>query len=506
MSLLWKVPAGADAYCSRCPIPHGCDPVQLVDKGAAFEGSMRPMLAEACWRRALMMPGVASRSTAVDPQTIGEVARSNLKVIIEQSLQTRQAYLQGFEALPRRGSGSGSSSTSRMRIHIEGWRGLPHSFSVVGLDLANHLAMRPGIDLSWSDAPLFGTMARMKHDAGGMQLDPSVAVLPFGGPLPAGTVLVRVSFPFNLTLSATAARTVVFGVVEFLSAQPDALADLSPWQSVASTVVTPSRWAMEGFVRVGVPRSRLALVPHGVDTSLYRPAAGSSDKAAARAALGVSNLGKRFVFLHVSGLSANKKLPKLAAAFDALLTRWPKDAAPSRPALVIKGLSQLYGSESSFRQAVPRRLVDSGDVVYIGKAMVREELARLYQASDAFVTATCGEGFGLPLLEAAAVGLAVVAPAGGAVEEYTTPDFTRYVRSTLVSLAEGSGPIPDGFSISVDTGELSQEMEFVATSREFQDQAAMAGPKHVARYFTIQNVADQLLGMLQDEQWSTPAV
>lgn len=56
---------------------------------------------------------------------------------------------------------------------------------------------------------------------------------------------------------------------------------------------------------------------------------------------------------------------------------------------------------------------------------------QLYAIADVYVTASASEGFGLPVAEAAAAGLLVICPAGGAAEEITDPDFTMYVESTL---------------------------------------------------------------------------
>jgi glycosyltransferase involved in cell wall biosynthesis len=65
----------------------------------------------------------------------------------------------------------------------------------------------------------------------------------------------------------------------------------------------------------------------------------------------------------------------------------------------------------AIREIIPRRKDDMPRVHFLHGAMTEEEIAGLYRHPrvGALVTATRGEGFGLPILEAAASGLPVVA-------------------------------------------------------------------------------------------------
>ena len=77
----------------------------------------------------------------------------------------------------------------------------------------------------------------------------------------------------------------------------------------------------------------------------------------------------------------------------------------------------------------------------VGEDLSSAGMAALYRASDAYVTASMAEAFQLPLAEATAAGLPVIAPAGGAAEEVVEPSTALLVASTTrertVSQARG---------------------------------------------------------------------
>ena len=45
-------------------------------------------------------------------------------------------------------------STARLRVHVEEWGCVPHSFTVVAAGLVAVLAAHPGVEVTWADAPL----------------------------------------------------------------------------------------------------------------------------------------------------------------------------------------------------------------------------------------------------------------------------------------------------------------------------------------------------------------
>jgi glycosyltransferase involved in cell wall biosynthesis len=147
-----------------------------------------------------------------------------------------------------------------------------------------------------------------------------------------------------------------------------------------------SRAVAEEAVRwFGVARSRIEIVPNGVD---YFFTPGGDD--------GETESG---YILYVGTIEPRKGLDDLLAVWESLL-------AP-RPRLVLCG-DAGWGSV-----ALPRGAEITG---YVDRTTLRD----LYRGARAFVYPSRYEGFGIPPLEAMACGAPVIATRTGAIPEYAS--------------------------------------------------------------------------------------
>ena len=157
----------------------------------------------------------------------------------------------------------------------------------------------------------------------------------------------------------------------------------------AARVAAVSRAMAEEAVRgFGVPRSRIAIVPNGVD-AFFSP----SDSL-----LSPGGAGDGDYILFVGTLEPRKGLADLLAAWETL-------PAP-RPRLVLCG-DEGWGSKVGHRVGVE-----------VTGYVDRERLRALYRGARAFVYPSRYEGFGIPPLEAMACGAAVIATRTGAIPDY----------------------------------------------------------------------------------------
>jgi UDP-glucose:(heptosyl)LPS alpha-1,3-glucosyltransferase len=147
----------------------------------------------------------------------------------------------------------------------------------------------------------------------------------------------------------------------------------------------------------GVPASRIAVVPNGVDHAVFRPAADDVAKRALRGELGVD--GDAFVALFCGGDWERKGLR------DAI------EAVAGVPDALLCVVGR--GDEAPFR-AHAARLGAAGQVRFVGKTTTPE---RWYAASDVLVHPSRYEAFSLVILEAAASGLPILAHAINGTEE-----------------------------------------------------------------------------------------
>jgi glycosyltransferase involved in cell wall biosynthesis len=146
--------------------------------------------------------------------------------------------------------------------------------------------------------------------------------------------------------------------------------------------------------RLGIPASRVEVIPIGIETEKYH----RDDRPLRRTALGI---GDEVVFMFVGRLAPVKNVPGLVAAFLALQS---KSGVPSR-LLIVGG-----GEETAAVQTLIEPHPFGHRVTLCGEQSdVRSYLA----AADLFVLNSRSEGTPRALLEAMAVGLPAICPAVG---------------------------------------------------------------------------------------------
>ncbi|MFN3650819.1 MAG: glycosyltransferase family 4 protein [Armatimonadota bacterium] len=154
---------------------------------------------------------------------------------------------------------------------------------------------------------------------------------------------------------------------------------------------------------MGVPESRIARVPNGVDTERFRPA-GEEERARLRRRFGVGE-GER-VLCTVSRLRGHKRVDTLLGAFAEV----SRNAGPARLWIIGKGPERGRLEAQIAASGLSRRVELLGDCP-------PRQVARRLRASDAFGLLSDWEGLPNALLEAMACGLPVLAtPVSGSVD------------------------------------------------------------------------------------------
>lgn len=182
----------------------------------------------------------------------------------------------------------------------------------------------------------------------------------------------------------------------------------------ADLILTPSEAVRAELIAERVDPRRVRAIHHGPGQgpgrSAFPPPQGTPE---------------RFV-LHVGTLEPRKNVPLLLDAWRLLHGSGPgSPIAPLVPSLVLAG---GFGWRADALRRQVARAAAEGWLVHLGYVSP-EELATLYARAEAAVLPSFYEGFGLPLLEALAAGLPVVASdipvhrevAGGAAL-YAPPD------------------------------------------------------------------------------------
>ncbi|MBL9031739.1 MAG: glycosyltransferase family 4 protein [Phycisphaerae bacterium] len=369
---------------------------------------------------------------------------------------------------------------------VEGWRQIAHSYAIVSQNYLLELRRRGDIALYHRDVPFASPAWKRVAGLFGPERDAAIMAVP---PPPAGLradAVLRAGFPHFFRADTTAARTVVWGTSEFGIIEPSAIGDRIPPREALSAatarIVACSTWAASGFINSGASPANVAVVPCGIDTSIFFPPT-PEQRAALRKQFGWEG---KFVILNISAMTRNKGVNLLLQTVAAL--------APKHPNLlvVLKGSDTLYNSsrfaQTNFSMLTPEQAALVGPRIgYSGDALSEARMAALYQAADAYVSPYRAEGFNLPVLEAAACGLPVVCTRGGSTDDFTDDAFALRVDASTSVDNEGRTWREPSLPMLID------QVERTIADASFRAAAAAAGPAWARERFTWARSVDRLL-------------
>ncbi len=177
--------------------------------------------------------------------------------------------------------------------------------------------------------------------------------------------------------------------------------------AAADLIVTVSAFTASQVEHyLGVPADRIRVIHHGV---IPRP---------------IPNLAREKVVLCVGAIQKRKNQALLMRAFRAMPEDW---------SLVLAG-SEGYAAQIA--------LGDASDRIVITGYLTEKELARWYARASIFAFPSLDEGFGMPILEAMAAGVPVIAgnrsalpEVSGDAAELVDPESVEQLAAALVRLA-----------------------------------------------------------------------
>ncbi len=261
------------------------------------------------------------------------------------------------------------------------------------------------------------------------------------------------------------------------------------WRSLLQgfqEVWVPCRHNYETFAAGGVAESQLRVIGETLDFDRFRP---GLDPGAAP--LGAP--GGHFTFLSNFDFSERK-------GWRQLLLAWARAFHPNDPvSLVLKTgsvahrdgrfvsrqIARFLGKRCGHRPTAPVRV--------IARMLPAVDIPRLYAAADAYVSASRGEAWGRPYMEAMAMGLPTIGTRFGGNLDFMSAANSWLVDGRLV-------PVPDGAEPNVlyrghrwfeaDVDELSSALQEIAgdpvaarrkAARGRGDLIGRFGPQQIAR-------------------------
>ncbi|MEM5787788.1 MAG: tetratricopeptide repeat protein, partial [Syntrophobacteraceae bacterium] len=196
-----------------------------------------------------------------------------------------------------------------------------------------------------------------------------------------------------------------------------------PMSTLVDEIWVPSAFVRESFIGSGIPADRVFVIPNGVDTRIFNPAAPPIRL----------NTKKRFKFLFVGGTIARKGIDILLDVYTGTFS--DKDDV----CLVIKDM----GAKTFYRDRTAQDLIrerqslpGAPEIEYIDHMLSDKDMAGLYTACDCLVHPYKGEGFGLPIAESMACERPVIITGYGAALDFCSEESAYLLSSRIVLFPE----------------------------------------------------------------------
>lgn len=383
---------------------------------------------------------------------------------------------------------------------VEGWRGIHHSYAMVNQWQLLALLKRGDVSLRIKDIPFYNEQWQASRGLFESEDESRLGSIAALGADETADATYRIAYPFDLS-SADKGRTAVFGTSEYqllnetsflASFDIDALA-----RADCFSVITPSLWSRQGFLRLGLREDQVRVVPHGVENNIFRPL--DSARMALRERMKLTG----FVFANASAMTDNKGIDLLLRAFAVVAEKRPEAR------LLMKGADGLYASKDFLLQALSGLPVAAKNrvaerILYDGSTLSTTLMADFYRAADAYVSPYRAEGFNLPALEAVACGVPVIGTKGGPTDEFLDKRFALFIDSKRVPFVRG------GIWLEPDLDHLISLMLDIMDAHGWRSEASRIGAVHAATNFNWDTVAarliDAVFGADGDRHRATAAV
>jgi len=381
-----------------------------------------------------------------------------------------------------------------LRLLVEGWRFVPHSYSIVNQKQCIELLKRPSVKLYHIDAPYWNQITDQFRGIYPDAEEEAMASLP----APDGEIDVALRMGYPYDFGPSACKTFVFVTCERMilktcdiaatTATDERLLEdfLARIRHNNITIITPSEWSKRGLVRTGIDEDRIVVVPHGFDPEAFFPLS-DEERARERKNRGIDDT---FTFAHVSAMTGNKNVEGLIVAFLKIAKKYPKAR------LMLKGLDGIFRSDMWVHQELSRlsphdRLLAKRTIFYNGSPLSIKDQSMIFKLADAYVSPYQSEGFNIPVLEAAACGLPVIVPDGGPTDEFTSEEFRLGIPSKL-----GDHHHDKSQWLLTNSDDIAAQMERVMLDNEWRERARKAGPEFVRARYTWSKVVDRLLSVV----------
>jgi glycosyltransferase involved in cell wall biosynthesis len=203
-------------------------------------------------------------------------------------------------------------------------------------------------------------------------------------------------------------------------------------------IIVPTLSSAKAWARSGIPQNKISICPLGVDASIFKPGIPAVN-------LGTIN-GKPVSAYSVRMMNISDLIPR--KNISGLLHAWLEATnSPDDAVLILK--AGLYHTDlhtwlqqeiAGIEMKAGKKFSEAAPICWITDLLPPDTMPSLYAAGTHYISMSHGEGWDLPMMEAGACGLQLIAPRHSAYEDWMHEAWTCFIPSVEIAVPPAHSP------------------------------------------------------------------
>ncbi|MCW3070344.1 MAG: hypothetical protein JWO44_234 [Bacteroidetes bacterium] len=203
-------------------------------------------------------------------------------------------------------------------------------------------------------------------------------------------------------------------------------------------IIVPTLSSATAWIRSGISPDKISICPLGVDPGIFKPGIAAID-------LGMTR-GKPVHEYRVRMMNVSDFIPR--KNITGLLRAWLEATNSSDDAVLIlkAGLYQeqlhtwLQHEIAGIQETTGKTFEEAAPICWISDLLAPDAMPSLYAAGTHYISMSHGEGWDLPMMEAGACGLQLIAPRHSAYENWMDEKWTCFIPSAEIDVPADHPP------------------------------------------------------------------
>ncbi|MBX7110959.1 MAG: hypothetical protein K1X87_03815 [Dehalococcoidia bacterium] len=266
----------------------------------------------------------------------------------------------------------------------------------------------------------------------------------------------------------------------------------------ADLVVVPTEHSRRAWIDSGVPEEKLRLCPLGVRTELFRPGVRPLELEDGRGRP-IGSYSRRF--LNVSAVGGRKNL-------EGLLRAWLRATSPDDDAILLLKpgtyeagtVAELERIVQAAEEGAGKKRREAAPIEFTWLVLPDVDMPRLFALGTHYISLSFGEGWDLPMSQAAAAGLRLIAPRHSAYLDYLGDEVASMIPARESPASSATDPWVNSLFEGANWWAPDEDaaVEQIRRAVAGKDTPAASARERMMERFTWRHAAERLLDLLDE--------